>query len=66
MGYAVAQARVSLGISQQELADRIGLGRSSVANLERGRQVAALVWVRGLCRALGVSADELLGIERKG
>jgi len=54
-GEAVRQLRGEIGMTQQELADAIGLGRPSITNIERGRQRILLgdlfVFAKILCIA---------------
>ncbi|TWI31109.1 helix-turn-helix protein [Mesorhizobium tianshanense] len=38
LGRAVAKRRVELGMTQGEVAEKLGLSRASLANLENGRQ----------------------------
>src|SRR6266702_2871930 len=60
MGEKVRSARVATGISQDVLAQRVGLTRSSIANLEAGRQRIALHLFVAICRALDKDVCELL------
>jgi transcriptional regulator with XRE-family HTH domain len=48
------------GLTQQQLADRAGLARVGVAQLETGHRKPAWDTVVALCRALGVGAHEFL------
>jgi transcriptional regulator with XRE-family HTH domain len=47
-------------LSQSQLADRVGLSRASIANIERGRQRVPLHMLRVFARELGVDPIELL------
>jgi transcriptional regulator with XRE-family HTH domain len=49
-----------LGITQQELAERTGMSRGSIANIETGRQRILLHDVETLARALGSSPKALM------
>jgi transcriptional regulator with XRE-family HTH domain len=61
LGRAVSARRDELKLTQQALADKIGLSRASVANIESGRQKVLLHQVYKLVRALGLkSITELL------
>lgn len=60
IGQRVFDARTAKDMTQQELADRIGLTRSSVANIEAGRQAFDAVQLAVIARALGVAMDELV------
>jgi transcriptional regulator with XRE-family HTH domain len=60
VGQHVRTAREDRGLSQATLARRIGFTRSSVANLEAGRQRVTLHLFVLIARALGVEPDGLL------
>jgi transcriptional regulator with XRE-family HTH domain len=59
-GEKVRSARMDAGISQDVLAQRIGLTRSSIANLEAGRQRIALHLFVAICQILDKDICELL------
>lgn len=48
--------------SQAQLAERIGISASQVANYELGRRLPSLQVVIDTARVLGVTADYLLGL----
>lgn len=56
IGPAIRSYREQAGITQQELADRAGLHRSYLSQLERGRETAQLRRILGLLKLLGVRA----------
>lgn len=56
LGRAMAARRTSLGLTQQEIADRIGVSRASIANVERGRQKVLLHQVYALARVLALKS----------
>jgi transcriptional regulator with XRE-family HTH domain len=60
MGEKVRSARTAAGISQDVLAQRVGLTRSSIANLEAGRQRIALHLFVALCQVLDKDVCDLL------
>ena len=47
-------------ILQEKLADAVGLGRSMVAQIERGSKVPNMVLGRDIARVLGCGMEELL------
>jgi putative transcriptional regulator len=53
--------REAAGLSQQELASRIGVGVTTISRWERGASPAMMTipQIRSLCRELGVTFDEL-------
>lgn len=60
VGERVRQARLSAGLSQDELGERVGLDHTMIAKIEAGRRrVDALELVR-LASALDVLIDDLL------
>ena len=55
-----AQLREARGWSQEQLAERAGLNRSYIGEIERGTSIASIVTVDKLARALDVSMERLL------
>jgi transcriptional regulator with XRE-family HTH domain len=51
-GRAIATRRKELGLTQADLAGRVGMSRASIANIERGRQNVLLHHVYSLASAL--------------
>ena len=60
VGSKVRSARLAADLSQEFLAHKVGLTRSSVANLEAGRQRIALHLFAAIANALNKDACELL------
>lgn len=60
VGRLVREARDKAGLTQEALASRVGLTRTSVTNIEKGRQKLLLHTFCDLAGALGVSPDALL------
>lgn len=50
-------------ISQQKLADKIGVCKQCISGYKSGRTVPSIQTLRLICEALEVSADYLLGLE---
>lgn len=64
LGQRIARLRKERGITQQELAERIGSIQVLVSDYERDRiRVTAEMVVR-IAEALEISADELLGMKK--
>lgn len=59
-GLSVRTRRTRLGISQEELAERAGLHRTYVCDVERGARNVSLESIEKLARALEVSVPSLL------
>lgn len=60
LGRSIRQAREAVGLTQEELAQRVDLSRASVANIERGNQGVALHKFLELSQALGIDPMRLL------
>ncbi|CAB4167970.1 couple_hipB, transcriptional regulator, y4mF family [uncultured Caudovirales phage] len=56
----VEMIRTTLGMTQEELAKRVGLTRTSIANFEAGRQRILLDDLEDFAKALGVTPKHLL------
>ena len=59
-GLNVRRIRETLGISQEELANRANLHRTYIGGIERGERNLGLINIVKLTRALGVKVSELL------
>lgn len=57
---AVRRLRSDRGITQAELAQRLGLGRTSVTNIENGDQIPSIAMLPIIANALGVEILELV------
>ena len=51
-------------LTQEELAERVGISTSFCANLERGKKAMSIVVLRNLADALNISVDYLLYEDR--
>ncbi len=60
LGRRVRKQRQLIGLTQQELAERIGVSTSFVGHVERGTRKASLETLVALSNALGVGVDYLL------
>lgn len=60
IGSRIRIEREELGFSQKELADGVGLTRTSIVNIEAGRQHLPLHTLYAIADALGVSVYCLL------
>ena len=59
-GQRVRSARLALGLNQEALGHRVGLERSSISNVEKGRQRVQLHMLLEFATALDVPATQLL------
>lgn len=61
LGAAIRHLRRQQGLSQQALAEKSGLSRNFVAQIERGESLPTVATLRRLATALGITSSELLG-----
>lgn len=54
-GMIVFQARVKRGLTQTELAKKMGSAQSTIGNIERGRELPSLKWLKRMADALDVT-----------
>lgn len=62
LGARVAELRKEQGLSQQALADELGLPQQTFAHYEVGRARMPVSLLPELAKVFGVAADELLGL----
>ena len=60
IGRRIREARLSAGLTQEQLAEKAGISSNYVSIMERGIRSATLDIFVPVCNALGVSADVLL------
>ena len=53
------EARLRAGLSQQELAERVGVSRQTVNAIEKGDYNPTIRLCLAICHALGCTLDEL-------
>jgi transcriptional regulator with XRE-family HTH domain len=59
-GMAVKRRRLSLGLTQEDLAEKSGLHRTYISSLENGQRNIALSNIIRLAKALDISPHELI------
>ena len=52
-------ARAALDMSQQELAEKVGVSRQTINSIEKGDYNPTINLCRAICKALGKTLDEL-------
>ena len=57
-------ARAALDLSQQDLADRVGVSRQTISAIEKGDYNPTINLCISICRVLGKSLDELFWEEQ--
>lgn len=65
IGSAARKARLRLQLSQEDVAERVGVATEVYGRLERGELRPSTPTLVKLSRALGVSADILLGLSHE-
>ena len=60
VGKRIQEYREKSGISQEDMADKIGLSVTSISNIERGRNFPTFENFIKICNAINVSTDLLL------
>lgn len=60
VGLAIRRVREAIGLDQSSLAKRVGLTRTSITNIEAGRQRVILDDVEAFARALGTTPKHLM------
>ena len=56
------EARIKKGLSQKEVADNIGVAKSTYSLYESGNREPNVQTIKKIADFLGISADELLGL----
>lgn len=59
----IKQHRARLDMTQQALADMVGVSRQTIISTEKGQYVPSTLLAFRIARALGMSVDELFGLE---
>jgi transcriptional regulator with XRE-family HTH domain len=59
-GNRIAEARKQRGLTQTQLAEALGTGRSQIVKLERGERRLTVDWARRIATALGVEVSALI------
>ena len=57
--FAMKDARTRAGLSQQELADKLGVSRQTVNAIEKGDYNPTIKLCIGICRVLGLTLNDL-------
>lgn len=64
LGGKIRRHRLSASLTQGEFACKVGLTRTSIVNIEKGRQRVMLHHVLVMARVLRVPAAKLMGLQR--
>lgn len=63
VGERIAELRTGAGLSQSELAQRTGVTRQAMSQIETGRSAPFRSTLEGIAAALGITLNQLLGYE---
>ena len=58
-------ARAALDLSQQDLADKVGVSRQTINAIEKGDYNPTIQLCRSICKVLGKTLDELFWEEEQ-
>lgn len=64
MANMVRQWRRWLDLSQAELAEKVGVSRQTIANIEKGNYSPSVHLALDVCRVLGKTVEEVFGDEQ--
>ena len=57
---SLAAARVNAGLTQQEMADKMGVARSTVIDWESGKREMKSAYIIAFCAVTGITTDDIL------
>ena len=60
------QHRARLDLTQEALADRVGVRRQTILAIEKGQYVPSTLLAFRIARVLGMKVDELFELEEEG
>ena len=63
LGKKIRSTRRGMDITQAQLAEMAGISTAFVGHIERGTRALSVETLARICKALGVSADYLIGLE---
>jgi Predicted transcriptional regulators len=61
IGENIKARRLAMGMTQEDLACAVGLGRSMVAQIERGSKIPNVILARDISRVLQCDLNDLVG-----
>ncbi|WP_298117561.1 helix-turn-helix transcriptional regulator [Flavobacterium sp.] len=60
VGERIKKRRESIGLNQNDLSEKINIGRSSISNIEKGRQQPTLHTLFEICKVLDMDVQTIL------
>ncbi len=61
IGECIKTKRLAFGYSQENLAEQVGIGRSMMAQIERGSKIPNMLLGKSIAQALGCKVEDLYG-----
>ena len=65
LGDKIATLRKDIGMTQQQMAEKIGISRPSLVKIENSQRAISLEEGDAISRALGINLDTLLTLDKK-
>jgi len=62
----IKQHRARLDLTQQDLAERVGVRRQTILAVEKGKYVPSALLAFQIARELGMRVDELFELDKEG
>ena len=62
LGYRIAKRRIELGVSQEKMAESIGVNRNTVMRIENGEHTPRADRIAAICEVLHLTPNELFGM----
>ena len=59
-GHVIQRTRKERGMTQEQLAEKVGIDPNSISRIERGRLIPALPTLIDICNALEIGSDAVL------
>lgn len=59
----IKEARVKYGLSQEDLANKIGVSRQTINLIERGNHNPSIKTCQDICRELNLTLNEVFGAD---
>lgn len=63
IGLKIKETRISRNLTQENIAEAVGVNTSHISNIETGKTKVSLTTLIFICNALDVSVDYILGNE---
>lgn len=64
IGVFISELRKEQGLTQKELADKIGVSDKTISKWETCRGIPDMTYIESLCTSLGITMNELISGER--